>query len=245
MKFRIAVISSLIFHFSLFAIAFFFPGIEKQSGTTYYIDLINLRGGDGSPPGKNRLIESKTKADIVENRQKVKNLTVKKKSAKSKLRFPDKKGKKKIEKKREESLISVVRKKKKPKKTDQIKNNKKEDNGILRTGLSGDGPGTGSGGLPGNFPYGYYIDTLRSRIASSWYNPLASSGVNGSFNVVVYFRIYRNGSVGDLKVVKRSGKELFDMSAIRVIREVTPFPPLPSDYTEFYLGVYFEFEWKK
>lgn len=245
MKFRFAVFASIIFHFSIFAIAFFYPGIEKNNGTTYYVDLINLNGADSTTSNsEGKIIKSENKTIIRDENKKVKNLTVKK-EIKSKIRFPDRKNRKKIEKKKEDSLISVVRKKRiKPKKENRniIDNSGK---GIIKTGISGSGSGTGSNGLPGNFPYGYYIETLKNRISSSWYNPLASSGIKGNYNVVVYFRIFRDGSIGKLNVVQKSEKEVFDMSAVRVIREVSPFPPLPSDYPEYYLGVYFEFEWKK
>jgi len=247
MKFRIAVTVSIIFHFSLFAIAYLFPGFNKGSGTTYYVDLINVNGGNNFNASVNEGKSNKSKKENVslEEDNKVKNLTVKK-ELKSKLRFPDKKSKKKKEiTKDTDSLISVVRKKKRKvqKNDSSISNVKKK--GILKTGISGSGYGSGTGGVQGNFPYGYYIDTLKNRISSSWYNPLASSGIKGSYNTVVYFRIFRDGSIGNLKVVQRSGKQTFDMSAERVIREVSPFPPLPSDYPEYYLGVYFEFEWKK
>ena len=89
------------------------------------------------------------------------------------------------------------------------------------------------------------METLKSKITSNWYNPLSSSGISGKFLSVVYFRIFRNGTIGKLKLVKKSGNRFYDLSALRVIKEVIPFPPLPSDYPQLYLGVYFEFEWER
>ena len=48
MKFKLAVILSIIFHISLLAIAIYMPDIRtKKTGTIYYVDLINMPGGGG------------------------------------------------------------------------------------------------------------------------------------------------------------------------------------------------------
>ncbi|MEN8152647.1 MAG: TonB C-terminal domain-containing protein [Acidobacteriota bacterium] len=249
MKFRITVVLSIIFHFSLFAIAFFYPDKSPRKSTTYYVDLIHLNGG--GPEGGNNIkseIKNNIKAEVIEeDKGKVKNLTVKK-EPESKLRFPDKKVKKNKKKEKKKELITVVRKKRKIN-SDKSKKRAGSDkvSDFIKTGLSGSGSGTGSGqgGIGGNFPYAYYVETLKNKISSSWYNPLSSTGMKGKFTSVVYFRIYRNGEIGNLKLVDKSGNVSYDLSTMRVIREVTPFPPLPSDYPELYLGVYFEFEWEK
>ncbi len=251
MKFRFSVILSVIFHFSLVAIALFSPEKIHKNSTTYYVDLVHLNGGQSG--GRNSLNKNNIKATVLEEETgKVKNLTTVKKEPESKLRYPDKKvkkNKKKIEKKAEKKeLITVVRKKRKTN-TDKVKKNpiSSDESGFIKTGLSGSGTGNGSGtgGIGGNFPYAYYVETLKNKISSSWYNPLTSSGIRGKFISVIYFRIFRNGSIGNLKFVEKSGNISYNLSTMRVIKEVTPFPPLPSDYPELYLGVFFEFEWEK
>lgn len=240
MKFRSAIITSVIFHLALVLVAFFYPEDTGMSETTYYVDLVHV---GGTPPGSSK--DTVTKGnEIIEKSVSVKELRVKKEK-KPEITYPDKVSKKRSAKKRdEEELVSVVKRKRSVKNIKQapVKSGS-DDGGYVRTGLSGTGLGTGGPG--GNFPYSYYVETLKSKISSSWYNPLSSSGISGRFLSVVYFRIFRNGKIGKLKLVKKSGNKYYDLSTLRVIREVIPFPPLPSDYPELYLGVYFEFEWER
>jgi len=255
MRFRIALVLSIVFHLSIFALALYVPATKKSTETTYYVDLVHLQGGTGTG-GFNRSEQNqtvngkveKTDTTVIEDSQiGVKNLTVKK-EAKSKLRYPDKKGKKIIEKK---ELISVVRKPRtgiKNKKTSASVKTSRNSSGILSTGISssnGAGFGNGVGGIGTSFPYSYYIDTLRSKISAAWYNSLVSPGLKGKFYSVVYFRIYRDGKIGDLKIERRSGIVSLDLSALRAVENASPFAPLPSDFYSQYLIVHFKFEWEK
>ncbi len=262
MKFKIAVTLSVILHFSLFALALYSPNPSRSSATRYYVDLVNMPGG-GS--GGNNSVQNDGDAGQPQESVSVRDLTVKKEAPKSKHRYPDKikkKAKKTRKKKKKEKLVSVV--KRKAKKT----NNKKplistsrrkgsSDSNVLRTGIGTGGSGTGSGGGTGsgtgtgsgigggNFPYAYYINTLKNRVSSSWYSSLVSPGLRGKLTVIVYFRIKRNGSISELKLENESGNKALDLSALRAIKSAAPFPPLPNDFTDQYLGVHFEFEWER
>ena len=239
MKFRSAIITSLLFHLALVLVAFFYPEDTSINETTYYVDLVQVGGPSGSL--RNSLERG---AESTEKSVSVKDLSVTKEK-KPAITYPDKSSKRRSVKKRdEEELVSVVKRKRTVKNIQHApETSGNDDEGYVRTGLSG--TGTGTGGPGGNFPYSYYVETLKYKITSNWYNPLSSSGMSGRFLSVVYFRIYRNGTIGKLKLVKKSGNKYYDLSTLRVIKEVIPFPPLPSDYPELYLGVYFEFEWER
>lgn len=257
-KFGFAVILSIILHVSLFALAIYLPRLQSSSGTIYYVDLVNLPGGGGSG-GKGI---NNTKGELVDAAS-IRDLTVKKESQ-SKLRYPDKKSKKKSPReKKEDKLVTVVKNKDRNKfKKDDSKLITTKRKGIgsdaLRTGISsgsgggsggGFGSGSGTGYGPGSgtgfFPYAYYIETLRGRISASWYSSLVSPGLKGKYVAVVYFRILRNGTIMDLKLEQKSGNDSLDLSALRAIRAASPFPQLPGDFVGQYLGVHFEFEWEK
>jgi len=240
MKFRSAIITSLIFHLGLVLVAYFYPEQENTTETTYYVDLVQVGG-----PSSGSSSSLKKGAESVEKSVSIRDLSASKEKN-PELSYPDKQSKRKSvkKKKKEEDLVSVIKRKKPVKNIEQPEDTSgNEDSGYVRTGLSG--AGTGTGGPGGNFPYSFYVETLKSKITSNWYNPLTSSGISGRFLSVVYFRIFRNGSIGKLKLVKKSGNRFYDLSTLRVVKEVLPFPPLPSDYPELYLGVYFEFEWER
>ncbi len=179
---------------------------------------------------------------IEQPRGGVKKLTVAKES-RSALRYPDKSGRSKKEPE-EEKLISVVRKTPAttappPSSSTSSSGNLRSggESGGLRTGISSSSAGSGSSpggyggsGTGGFFPYAYYIETLRSKVSSSWYNSLVSPGLNGKFLTSVYFKIMRDGQIGDLRVEKPSGIDSLDLSALRAIEDAAPFAPLPADF---------------
>ncbi len=148
------------------------------------------------------------------------------KEKKPELTYPDKESKRKSvkKKKKEEDLVSVIKRKRPVKNIEQSEDTSgNEDSGYVRTGLSGSG--LEPAGPVGTFPYSFYVETLKAKITSNWYNPLSSSGISGRFLSVVYFRIFRNGTIGKLELVKKSGNRFYDLSTLRVIKEVIPFPP--------------------
>lgn len=257
-KFRFAVIISVLLHLSLFALAIYIPRIQSSSGTIYYVDLMSMPGGGGGGGNK-----SETQAQLTDAGS-VRDLTVKKEPPKSKLRYPDQQKKKESPKKKEkEKAVTVVKRQKindkfKTENSNPVTTTRKSGADGLRTGISagsggGSGGGTGSGSGPGfgdgtgtgNFPYAYYIQTLRNKISASWYSSLVSPGLRGKYTASVYFKILRNGNVTDLGLEQRSGNNSLDLSALRAIRAASPFPPLPPDFAGGYLGVHFEFEWEK
>ncbi|MBN1196191.1 MAG: TonB family protein [Candidatus Aminicenantes bacterium] len=269
MKFRVALIISVVFHLSLFVMIMVVPEMDVSNGTTYYVDLISLPGagtgsGGGAPSsGAPAEPEADTEpaADAVtapaepqpQNDGSMKDLAVKK-APESSVRYPDKKSRSRWEPE-QKPLVSVTRKK--PGTRAASSDRQSLDNrsrGVLNTRISGgsggDGPGGGGGGPggaygTGNFPYAYYVQTLRDRISGSWYRSLVSPGLQGSHVTAVYFRIDRGGRVSGLKVEKSSGVSALDLSARRAVEDAAPFPPLPDDFPYSHLLVHFEFEWVK
>lgn len=269
MKFRVAVIISVILHISVFALTFYLPGMKVSANeTVYYVDFIQMPGGGGgsggSSGGAQADIKSETanKVEIQDASKGVKDLTVKKETG-AKLRYPelDKKKKQEIEKakkkinknkRKKEELVSVVRKDKRDiKRSGSDAGTPGSSGSNIRIGTGGgSGTGTGSGygsgsGPGGNFPYAYYIDAIKNKISSSWYSSLVTPGTRGKFVAVVYFRILRNGQITDLRLEKESGIESLDLSALRAVENAAPFPQLPSSFAYRYLGVHFEFEHSK
>lgn len=112
---------------------------------------------------------------------------------------------------------------------------------------SGDGPGGGSGGVGGldTFPYAYYLQNIQDRISARWFQSLVDPGVEGTFQTTVYFRIFRDGSISEVEVKESSGLPSLDLSAKRAVITAAPFPPLPADYDDQYLGIRLVFEHTK
>jgi TonB family protein len=89
-----------------------------------------------------------------------------------------------------------------------------------------------------NFKFSYYTNTILKRIRKYWQD----TGTSGTLKTVVYFKINKAGYVLNVKISESSKDELFDQNALRAVELANPFPPLPENYTEDTLGVYFEFK---
>ncbi|MBN2265767.1 MAG: TonB family protein [Candidatus Aminicenantes bacterium] len=129
----------------------------------------------------------------------------------------------------------------------------------LRFGTGGGGSGGGTGGGIGGgtgagagdpfgisaFPFQFYLQMLSDRITANWFQALVDPGVGGLLQTQVYFRIYRDGSISDIKIDVSSGIDAFDLSARRAVQTAAPFAPLPNEYDGQYLGITLVFEHAK
>ena len=93
------------------------------------------------------------------------------------------------------------------------------------------------------FPYSYYLSAIERKVSENWLS--TQGGRDGGISCIVYFRLSRNGRVGELRVETPSGNSHFDRSALRAIRSADPFPPLPRAFGELWLGIHFTFTQKK
>ncbi|MGB7296275.1 MAG: TonB family protein, partial [Candidatus Aminicenantales bacterium] len=112
-------------------------------------------------------------------------------------------------------------------------------------GFGPGGAGFGPGGGLANFPYAYYLNIITDRVSSNWFSSLVDPGVSGSFQTIIYFRIEKSGQITDVKIEQSSGMTPLDLSAVRAVRASAPFPPLPRQYEEAYLGIHLIFEHSK
>jgi protein TonB len=98
--------------------------------------------------------------------------------------------------------------------------------------------GTGVTGLEGgDFPYTLYIQSMHRRIGTNWFRPQVVAGTMA----IIYFRILRDGTIGEVKVETSSGNGTFDRAALSAVRSSTPLNPLPFAYDGTYLGVHLTF----
>jgi TonB family protein len=121
------------------------------------------------------------------------------------------------------------------------------------SGSGGTGGGTGGGSGAGagdpfgvaNFPFQFYLQMISDKITANWFQSLVDPGVGGMLQTEVYFRIYKNGQISDIRINASSGVESFDLSARRAIEASKPFAPLPNEYDGQYLGITLVFEHAK
>ncbi len=85
-----------------------------------------------------------------------------------------------------------------------------------------------------NFTYGYYLNQVVGQISQNWSRPPVGSEIK---QALFHFRIERNGTIMDLRLVESSKSDSFDQTAERAIEASSPLPPLPKSYKKSSLGI--------
>lgn len=93
-----------------------------------------------------------------------------------------------------------------------------------------------------DFPFAYYLTTVKRKIAANWQVPGTS---REAVHCRVYFRITRSGAIASPAVETSSGNFLFDQAALRAVVQANPLPPLPAGFGDEYLGVHFSFAYEE
>jgi TonB family protein len=99
--------------------------------------------------------------------------------------------------------------------------------------LATGGPAEISGFDDPDFTYSYYAEQMLARIRERWQRP----ELGGSIEMVVHFRVQKDGKVTDVEILKSSGYNSFDRAGLRAVETAT-MPPLPKSYRRSELGVH-------
>lgn len=95
-----------------------------------------------------------------------------------------------------------------------------------------------------SFPFTYYLRAVEQKISGAW-DPVVHGIPAGEVRqVVIAFRIMRDGSVEKPIVEKSSGLSFFDQSALRAVIRAAPLPPLPEAFPDDSLGIHFGFHYQ-
>jgi protein TonB len=74
----------------------------------------------------------------------------------------------------------------------------------------------------------HYLAALAAKINRSKYYPTGSRRRGEEGKVVVRFIVQKNGELTDLTVVESSGSRRLDAAALKTLRRVSPFRPIPD-----------------
>jgi len=254
LHFKRAVYFSLSAHLAFFLFIFLSPHLPKPSrrGLVHYIPLNMVVAGGGGGGGRGGPAAGKPAPPA--KKETLRDLTIPQKvqsEAKPAMRYPVEKPKSEPKTKAEKKAAITKPEPSPQDKAAQTGSGEGTEGGTgMGTGLrigGGEGPGGpgyGAGGLA-NFPYTYYLNIITDRVSSNWFSSLVDPGLSGSFQTVIYFRIEKSGQVSDIKIEQSSGVTPLDLSAVRAVKASAPFPPLPREYEDAYLGIHLIFEHTK
>lgn len=92
--------------------------------------------------------------------------------------------------------------------------------------------------------YPWYVAAMTRRISQNWQQNTIDPAVRAArqAKTTVTFRIFKDGTVRNLKIVQPSGNTSMDNSAWRAMLSASNMPPLPNDYSGSYVDVTFDFD---
>jgi TonB family protein len=261
--FKRAVIVSASLHVGLLVFIAVSPSFSRspQRGLVQYVNFMG--GGGGGGTGGGGTVVAKTETAPPAKKPALRDLTVPSKlktGPEPSLTHPVDKPKTAKKAPEKQATISKPEPAAATTAADAAKAGATSGSGFgLRFGAGGGGSGGGTGGGLGggtgagsgdpfgvsNFPFQFYLQMISDKITANWFQSLVDPGVGGLLQTEVYFRIYRNGDISDVRINASSGVESFDLSARRAIEASKPFAPLPNEYNGQYLGITLFFEHAK
>ena len=101
----------------------------------------------------------------------------------------------------------------------------------------------GSGDFGSRFAY--YARVVQQKVSENWFKYEVDPSVSDSRRVYVSFDISRGGDLSNIQVEQSSGVPSLDISAVRALKRIDTFGPLPTDYAGSKVSVEFYFDWKR
>jgi len=85
--------------------------------------------------------------------------------------------------------------------------------------------------------YHPYAKVLKERILNHWIYPLSARRSFIQGDLLIAFRLDRDGNLIDCNIARSSGHEILDTHALKAIRFASPFPPFPENITVQFLNI--------
>lgn len=116
--------------------------------------------------------------------------------------------------------------------------------GVFSAGGAKGGFGFSGGGDFGS-RYAWYVRVVREKVSQNWLQYEVDPGIGTAKRVYLTFDILRSGQPTNIQVTQSSGIPSLDQSALRALRRIDTFGPLPADYSGSKVSVEFWFDYKR
>jgi protein TonB len=102
----------------------------------------------------------------------------------------------------------------------------------------------GQGGGDFSSRYGWYVESVKRAISQNWMQNTIDPAIRSArrAKATTSFRIYRDGTIKNIRLDSSSGNRSMDDSATRALLSIDRLPALPADYSGAYVDVTFDFD---
>ncbi len=149
-------------------------------------------------------------------------------------------GKQKQQKEHETTQRSTV--KQPPVPTNRANYGEQAGSSMPRTSQGAGGPAAVSDAGFGTM-FGWYVQGINRKMSANWYRSLVDTRTPRGARSFIDFTIYRDGSVGNVRLERGSGSPTLDASCMRAAQRVDTFGALPAQYHSSSLQVSFYCEY--
>jgi periplasmic protein TonB len=98
------------------------------------------------------------------------------------------------------------------------------------------GPTTISNGDFGSL-FGWYVDGINRKMSSNGFRSMVDPHTAKGLRAYIFFKIYKDGSAGDVQLERSSGSSTLDLACVRAAQRVDTFGTLPREYRGSFLQV--------
>ena len=88
--------------------------------------------------------------------------------------------------------------------------------------------------------FGWYVSQIDRKMDANGYRSMADPRTPKGAKASIEFKIYRDGSHGDVRLDNSSGSPTWDNVCVRAAQRVDIFPQLPTQYQKSYLQVFYD-----
>lgn len=85
--------------------------------------------------------------------------------------------------------------------------------------------------------YAPYMNMLRQKVESIWEYPRVARQQKLYGDLIIRFVILKDGTLGDVRVLRTSGHRLLDEAAVKALRDGVPYWPLPDGWNRQSLAI--------
>jgi protein TonB len=103
---------------------------------------------------------------------------------------------------------------------------------------------SGGGGDFGS-RFSWYVDVVRRKVSENWLKYEVDPDITSARRAYLTFDITRSGRPENIQLSQSSGVPSLDQSAIRALKRIDSFPPLPPEYSGSRVSVEFWFDYKR
>jgi len=88
--------------------------------------------------------------------------------------------------------------------------------------------------------FGWYVGQIDRKMDANGFRSMADPRTPKGAKAGIEFKIYRDGSHGDVRLDNSSGSPTWDTVCLRAAQRVDVFPQLPNQYQKSYLQVFYD-----